>query len=164
METNWRYHLPAEKRREKPSADSNPVREKSLARSTSIMNKRRTWRQTRERKKWLALEYILFTPLEELYSNGMCEDGTDRIHHLKARTNCIASRTGLPYGMEHTKQLRRTMVADSKGIHTSNQVETQLTRASTNVHAIKQSWAKLILDSRHRQRQLYFWNQNVYYF
>ena len=51
VEAYCQHHLLAEERREKPSADSNPVREKSLARTTGIMNKRRTRRQTREQKK-----------------------------------------------------------------------------------------------------------------
>lgn len=54
----------------------------------------------------------------------MHDVGENRLHDPKATTHCITSRTQLPYGMEHTKQLHRTMVADSKGIHTSDLVET----------------------------------------
>ena len=91
VEAYCQHHLLAEERREKPSADSNPVREKSLARTTGIMNKRRTRRQTREqKKKGLTQEYILFTPLDELYSNGLSEDGTGKIHHLNARSQSNA--------------------------------------------------------------------------
>ena len=62
METNWRYHLPAEKRREKPSADSNPVKEKSLARSTSIVNKKEHTRTETKTKK------VMDTGIHSIYT------------------------------------------------------------------------------------------------
>lgn len=68
-----------------------------------IRSERKAWRERRaswikegrndrheSKKKGLTQEYILFTPLEELYSNGLSEDGTGKIHHLKARTQSNA--------------------------------------------------------------------------
>lgn len=78
----------------------------------------------KEKKKGLTQEHNLLTPPEELYNNGMYKVRRDRIHDLKATTHCTTSRTELPHGMRHAQQLHRTMVADSKGVYTSNQVET----------------------------------------
>lgn len=133
------------------NADTQPVKEKSKARRTTV---------ARTKKKGSTQEHILLTAPEELYNNGMYKVGWERIHHLKATTHFITSRTELPYGMRHTQQLHRTMVANSKRTHTSNLVETWLTRARTIVHVIKQRWAKQTLDSRQKKRQLYFWEQN----
>lgn len=54
------------------SAGSKANREKSPAKASSIVNKKEHTRtDTKTKKKGWIQEYILFTPLKELDSNGM---------------------------------------------------------------------------------------------